>query len=357
MGTCAAYAYAVRVPLTLHEADLPALARGFALLGSGGGGSPHVAELILRRSATWPVTVYAVEEIDPDTPCIAIAYIGSTLLLEERLPDLEPFTPAIEAIERWLGDTSSAVCAVEGAGLNGLAPLQLAGRRTVVDADCMGRALPDLDQISLLVDGLPGIVAATPTGAGGVALVHQARPQDVERILRTATTCNGGWAGLAVGGFRVGDLSEHAITGGIRQAQALGLAIGQAEQSLPTHLAAALDGELLGVGRVVDTRPEPAAAEVHSFELRTVDGDVLRLVASSEFIALLRNGIVVASSPTIIVVLDAITRTALEVDEVATGKDVIILGLPAPSWWVQDQRRLELALPSRWGIAGLEESR
>jgi len=345
------------VPQTLHEADLPAIARGFALLGSGGGGSPHVTELILRRSAKWPVTVYGVEEIDPSTPCIAVAYVGSTLLLEERLPDLEPFTPAIDAIERWLGQTSSAVCTLEGAGMNGLAALQLAAHRTVVDADCMGRALPDLDQISLLVDGLPGLVAATPTGAGGVALIHNARPEDVERVLRTATTCNGGWAGFALGGFRAGDLTDHAILGGLRRANTLGLALGEASQSSLRELAAKLDGELLGAGRVVDTRAELGAAEeVHSFELRTIEGDVLRLVARSEFIALQRNGVVVASSPTIIVALDAITRVALEVDEVGEGKDVILLALAAPTWWVSNPRRLERVRPSRWGIAGLEET-
>ncbi|GAB3881819.1 DUF917 domain-containing protein [Terrabacter terrigena] len=343
------------MPLTLHAADLPTLSRGFALLSSGGGGSPHVAELILAQSDTWPVTVHSVDELDPATPCVAIGYIGSTLLLEERLPDADPFTPAIAAIERWLGVQSSAVCSIEGAGLNGLSTLQLAGRRTIVDADCMGRALPDLDQISLLVDALPGLVAATPTGAGGVVLVHAARPEDVERVLRTATSCNGGWAGFALGGFRVGDLAEHAIPDGIERARSLGQAIAASHDLRPEELASALGGTLLGAGRVMASLMERGAGEVHTYDVRTDGADVLRLVARSEFIALMRNGAVEAASPTIITVLDSVSRAPLQVDELAVGKDVIILGLPAPAWWATHPRRLARARPSRWGITGLEE--
>ena len=343
------------MPLTLQAADLPTLSRGFALLSSGGGGSPHVAQLILNQSDAWPISVHGIAELDPATPCVAVGYVGSTLLLEERLPDADPFTPAIAAIERWLGVESSAVCSIEGAGLNGLSTLQLASRRIIVDADCMGRALPDLDQISLLVDALSGLVAATPTGAGGVALVDGARPEDVERVLRTATSCNGGWAGFALGGFQVGDLVDHAIPDGIKRARTLGKAMVAADGLRPGELAAALGGTLLGAGRVVASMQEPGAADARSYDVRTDGGDVLRLVARSEFIALVRNGVVAASSPTIITVLDTLSRAALQVDELAVGKDVIILGLPAPAWWAADPRRLARARPSRWGIAGLEE--
>lgn len=343
------------MPLTVQAADLPTLSRGFALLSSGGGGSPHVAQLILTQSDTWPITVHTIDELDPAKPCVAVGYIGSTLLLEERLPDADPFTPAIAAIERWLGVESSAVCSIEGAGLNGLSTLQLASRRTIVDADCMGRALPDLDQISLLVDALPGLVAATPTGAGGVALIDGARPEDVERVLRTATSCNGGWAGFALGGFQVADLLDHAMPDGIKRAQTLGRAMVAADGLRPNELAVALGGTLLGAGRVVASTQEPGATGAHSYDVRTDGGDVLRLVARSEFIALVRNGAVQAASPTIITVLDSLSRLALQVDELAVGKDVIILRLPAPAWWAADARRLARARPSRWGIAGLEE--
>ena len=156
-------------------------------------------------------------------------------------------------------------------------------------------------------------------------------------------------------GFRRGDLVDHAIPDGIKRARTLGTAMAAADGLRPKELAAALGGTLLGTGRVVASTQEPGAAGAHSYDVRTDGADVLRLVARSEFIALVRNGVVAASSPTIITVLDSLSGVALQVDELAVGKDVIILGLPAPAWWAADSRRLARARPSRWGITGLEE--
>lgn len=122
------------------------------------------------------MTVHDVTELDPATPCIAVSYVGSTLLLEERLPDEASFAEAIAAVGRWLGSPATAVCTLEAAGLNALTALHLADTHQVVDADCMGRALPGLDQLSLLIDQVPGLVACVPTGSGGVALPARRPP-------------------------------------------------------------------------------------------------------------------------------------------------------------------------------------
>jgi DUF917 family protein len=343
------------VALILEREDLAALCSGFTLLGSGGGGSPHLAALTLDSSSHWPISVHDIGELDPARPCVAVGYAGATLLMEERLPGTRPFDIAIAAVERWLGSDNSVVCMLEGAGINGLASLHLAESHDVVDADCMGRALPDLDQTTVLVDGLPGIVAAVPTGSGGVALVHHARPPDLERVIRNAIICNGGWAGVALGGFSVADLSRHAISGALRRARALGENLLGATASSPAQVAKAVGGDLLGVGRVVEVRAEPGPSGLSSFDVRTAAGDVVRLVAGSEFLAVVANGSVVAASPTVIVVLDAASRTPLEVDEVGVAKDLIVLSMPAPAWWHDKPHRLNRVNPAHWGIEGLEE--
>src|SRR5699024_3877339 len=166
------------------------------------------------------------------------------------------------AVQRWLGAAAEAVCALEAAGLNGLAALHLASSHQVVDADCMGRALPDLDQLSLLVDEVPGLVFATPTGAGGVALLDGARAADIEHVARTAIERHGGWAGLVVGGFTVGDLAAHAITGSTARALSLGRALRTAPTQDPEALATAVGGTLLGVGRVLEVASEPERPDV-----------------------------------------------------------------------------------------------
>ena len=81
--------------MRLERDDLEALARGYALLGSGGGGSTTMLELILGTTAHWPLEIAPVDALDPATPCLGVAFVGSTMLLGERMPGAAPFAPLL----------------------------------------------------------------------------------------------------------------------------------------------------------------------------------------------------------------------------------------------------------------------
>ena len=72
------------MPRTLEHSQLPALALGFSLLGSGGGGTTTVLELALADASAWPITIYDIDELDPALPCFGAAFVGSTMLLAEH---------------------------------------------------------------------------------------------------------------------------------------------------------------------------------------------------------------------------------------------------------------------------------
>lgn len=343
------------MPLSLDRADLDALSHGFALLGSGGGGSPTIPAMMAAHTADWPVTVHSVDELDPETGCVALAIVGATMMVTEHLPGLQPYGAVLAAVERWLGSRAGAVCNAEGAGLNGFASLLPADDRAVVDADLMGRAFPDLDQLSLLVDGLPGVVAACGTGPGGVTLVDGARPADLERVLRIATACNGGWSTLALGGFTVGDLRSHAVLGGTARALGLGRSyLASSEETDPGAIAESLGAQLLGAGRVVRSRQPSGPHDLATFQLAGADGSVLQLVAGSEFLAVLRDGQLIASAPTIVAVLERVSHRILEVPDVRQELDLVMVAIPPPSWWLAEPHRLRESQPSRWAFEGLD---
>ncbi|MBC7593192.1 MAG: DUF917 family protein [Kineosporiaceae bacterium] len=338
----------------LERAQLPALARGFALLGSGGGGSTSLVQLALAESAIWPVTIYDVEDLDPSLPCLAAAFVGSTLLLGERLPGDAPFTPLVDSAERWLGERIPVVCALEGGGMNGLTPLFLANERMVVDADLTGRAVPNLDQMSLLVDRVPGVFATCDTGAGGVMVVQTNRPVDLERVIRSAVIQAGGTGGALFAGFSVGDLAEHSVKGGIARALTLGIAFSAtASASLPV-LADSLSGRVLGQGRITKIEADDFDPYVSTVQVDGVAGEIHRIVSRSEILAFMTNGRVVASAPTIIVVLDAISRDILEVTDLTMARSIEIIELPAPEWWVVSAERIRHVRPSAYGLAELD---
>ncbi|MGX5697646.1 S-methyl thiohydantoin desulfurase domain-containing protein [Agromyces soli] len=337
----------------LEQADVAVLARGLSLLGSGGGGATAMLELMLARRSGWPVRLRDARDFDPATPCLGAAFAGSTILLGERLPGEYPFAALIAAVERYLGTRIPAVCSLEGGGMNGLVPMLLVDERELVDADLTGRAVPGLDQMSLLVDGVPGIVAASETGAGGVAIVHSDRPDDLEKILRAAIIQAGGSGAVVFAGFTVGDLAAHAVHGGTARALALGRAFDEARASEPHELAARLGGRLLGVGRISAIEHDRTDPHVDAIELVGHDGAVHRLVARSEFLAFLTDGRLASAAPAVIVVLDAISREVLEVTELDLARTVCVVELPAAPWWGTPARAARIA-PSAYGLAGLD---
>ncbi|RWZ46634.1 DUF917 domain-containing protein [Labedella phragmitis] len=340
---------------TLERHELTTLGRGYGVLGSGGGGTTTMWQLILAESPLWPLTVFGVEDLPDETPCVAVAFGGSTLLLGERIPGDAPFAPLVDAAERWTGVRARAVCALEGAGLNGLSPFSLADELAVVDADLMGRALPRLDQLTLFVDRVPGTVTICSTGADGVVVIDTARAADVEKLARSAIVQAGGMSAVLVAGFTVGDLREHAVTGGLDRAMRLGRAFEHdgAAPSLP-ELADALAARLLGVGRVMTVETTPDDPFASTIEIRADDGALLRVIARSETLAFMRDGQVESVTPEIIVTVDSLSRSVLQVDGFTIGRHVAILALPAPEWWTQTPERLATVSPAAYGLSGLD---
>jgi DUF917 family protein len=339
---------------TLEHDRLTALARGFSLLGSGGGGTTTMLELMLPDAPAWPIELHSVGELDPETPCLAAAFAGSTYLLAERIPGESPFAELIAAAERWTGVRARAVCPLEGAGLNGLSPLLVAEEFALVDADFMGRALPRLNQLSLFVDRVPGTVTVCSSGAGGVVLIDTDRADDVESVLRGAIVQAGGASAVVVAGFTVGDLAEHAVEGSFRRALELGTEFDAAADAPLAELADRLGGRILGFGRITAVESSPTDEYASTIEIMGDDGGLLRVIARSEALAFMRDGRVEAASPEIIVTIDSISRDILQVDGLTYARHVAVFALPAPQWWTSSPERLRHVTPTAFGLTGLE---
>lgn len=338
----------------LEHAQLPELARGFALLGSGGGGSTTLLELTLADAAAWPITLYDFDDLDSTLPCLGAAFVGSTMLLDERLPSEEPFARLIAAAERWLGEPIPVVCSLEGGGLNGLTSLSLARQRMVVDVDFTGRAVPGLDQMSLLVDRVPGVFVTCDTGAGGMMLMQTERSLDLERVVRSAIIQAGGTGVAVFAGFTVGDLAQHAIHGSTARALDLGQAFAAGVTAPLPELAATLNGRVLGQGRVSAIEMDDRDPYVSSIEIMGATGEVHRLITRSESLAFLTDGQLEASAPAIIVVLDSNSRNILEITDLTMARNISVIELPAPEWWSRSADRMRHVVPSAYGLADLD---
>jgi DUF917 family protein len=106
-------------PLVLE--DIEALAVGAWILGTGGGGSPYLGLLNMRRLYTEGRRVSLISPLDlADEDWVAVvSNMGAPLVGQERLADSRNIARAVEIQERLLGAVFRAVMPLEIGGGNG----------------------------------------------------------------------------------------------------------------------------------------------------------------------------------------------------------------------------------------------
>ena len=138
--------------------DVEALAVGAWILGTGGGGSPYLGLLNMRRLYAEGHRVSLMSPLDlADEDWVAVvSNMGAPLVGQERLADSRNIARAVEIQQRLLGSTFRVVMPLEIGGGNGIQPLMAAAHLglPVVDADTMGRAYPEAQMTSVAVGDL-----------------------------------------------------------------------------------------------------------------------------------------------------------------------------------------------------------
>lgn len=342
---------------SLAADQLAALIAGVGLLGSGGGGDAAVLGISLERHlARRPVPLIQASELPADAWVMPVGYVGATALILEKLPSGAELTSAAIALHRWTGERPTAVMPMEAGGVNGLAAV-IAGAvlgLPVVDADLMGRALPRLDQLSLAVCGLPITPCVLTESGGRTVLIADSQPARVESVVRAVVAGSSGWGHLAIGPIDADTVRSATIHGSLSRAVQLGRALIDLREPLsPADLAIALGGRLLGVGRVSHVQRRSTRSEFTRGSAVLIDhrdSSVLRLELENEYLAILRDGEMVATCPDLIAVLDTITGSTLQTELLRVGQEVAIFVIPGPDWWTRSADRLAAVGPRAFGI-------
>src|ERR1700693_3053898 len=164
------------VPITL--ADIESLAVGAWILGTGGGGSPYLGLLNMRRLYGEGHRVELMSPLDlaADDRFAIVSNMGAPLIGQERLADSRNIARAVEIQEEYSGQKFRAVMSLEIGGGNGIQPLMAAAHLglPVVDADTMGRAYPEAQMTSVAVGDLIPYPCALYDPRGIEAIVTKA---------------------------------------------------------------------------------------------------------------------------------------------------------------------------------------
>src|SRR3954466_8726658 len=138
--------------------DIEALAVGSWILGTGGGGSPYLGLLNMRRLYAEGHRVELMSPLDlaDDDRVAVVSNMGAPLVGQERLADSRNIARAVAMQEEYSGEKFRAVMSLEIGGGNGIQPLMAAAHLglPVIDADTMGRAYPEAQMTSVAVGDL-----------------------------------------------------------------------------------------------------------------------------------------------------------------------------------------------------------
>lgn len=314
--------------------ELAALARGCALLGSGGGADPAVALAASAHAVRehGAVRIVALDALAEDGLVLPCGQTGSDTVATERMWNGDEGRLLCQRVERSLGAPVAALMPFEIGGANGLLPVVWAARLglPLVDADGMGRTFPDLHRQAMHLAGI-GATPVVVTDGSSTVVVEALGDAIAARLARAIVGAMGGVAAVALYAMRGSQARAAAIPGSISRAHELG---SEPLEALP----------VLFEGRVMEIvrRPEGASATLGSGSRR------MRLELRSGYVLALEDGAVAAAVPDVICVLAAGTGEPVPAHALRPGADVTVVALPAPAVW-RTERGLALAGPEAFG--------
>jgi len=349
---------------TLEAATIVDLAVGSAVLGTGGGGDPHIGALMALDAVALhcPATVIPASDLADDAVVAIVNMSGAPTVMTEKIPNGGEIERVLRCVAEFAGRPVDAIISVEIGGMNSVIPVVAAVRNglPLVDADGMGRAFPEFQITAFNAGGVHFGPRFVTDEKGNVLRIDAIDAEWIERINRRALIAMGGSVITALG-LTGADVKRTAIHGTISLAVAIGAALRQARSGSSgwlDQLRQVVDALPLFTGKVasVDRRTEggwtrgyaivAGLASDHERSLR-IDFQNEHLLARHYIRGVLDR--ILATTPDLIVVLDSETGTPITTEGLHYGQRVTVLGLPSPSIW-RTPRGLELAGPKHFGF-------
>ncbi|MFF2327326.1 MULTISPECIES: DUF917 domain-containing protein [unclassified Streptomyces] len=339
--------------------NLPDLARGAAVLGTGGGGDPFVGRLLAQQALAQhgPVTLLDVDEIDDDAVVIPTAFMGAPTVMLEKLPSGDEVLRALRAIEELIGREATHTVSLEAGGLNSMTPFVAAAEAGVplIDADGMGRAFPELQMLLPTLGGIQASPMAIADERGNAVTLRTDDNAWAERLARAATIEMGCSAAVSLYVLTGRQVKEFMVPGTLSLCEKVGRAIREAREGHSDPVGAAtgvLGGRRVFSGKISDvqrtTRGGFARGHAVLAGLGEDTGSVLELSFQNENLVATRDGEVVVSVPDLICVLDTDTGEPVTTETLRYGLRVSVLGVPCDPRW-RSPEGLALAGPAYFG--------
>lgn len=346
----------------LNQDDLNMIALGAPVLGTGGGGDPYIGHLIARQAIAQSggVRMISTAELPNDALVIGSAMMGAPTVAIEKVPGGEEALLAFRTLEEFVGDEAYATFSIEAGGLNSMIPIATAAKRRIplIDADCMGRAFPELQMVSPTLEGIAATPLAVADEKGNVVLLKSTDTnRTAERFARSVTIGMGGSVAIALYRMRGSQARSALIAGSISTAFRIGRALRDAWTTRANALQAVLSatsGFLAFQGKISDlnrrTEGGFARGTVAIRGTRPYSGQTLEIEFQNENLIATRDGRPLVSVPDLITVLDGETATPITTERLRYGLRVSVIAMPCDPRW-RTKKGLGIVGPECFGYS------
>jgi DUF917 family protein len=329
-------------PRPVSADEIESLAIGAWILGTGGGGSPYLALLNMRRLYREGAVVSLMDplDLDDDAAVAVVSNMGAPLVGQERLTDPCTIARAVTMMEEYLGRPFRAIMALEIGGGNAIQPFMAAALldRPVVDADCMGRAFPEAQMTSFAIHDLPMFpLTLVDVRDNAVVVARAASWKWMERLSRTACVAVGSIAATCKAPRTGKEVKDCAILGSTTKAIGIGRAVQAARRVHRDPIDAIVEqerGRKLFVGKIHDIARRTTEGFLRgTATLEGLDADRghrFALAFQNEFAVGWLDGEPHVMTPDLICVLDTVSGDAIGTETLRYGQRVTVIALPAP---------------------------
>jgi uncharacterized protein len=335
---------------------LRAMARGCAVLGAGGGGDTYLTLLQALQAIEdhGPVPLVDLDELPGDSLVMPCGAIGAPTVAMEKLENGNEGERLREQLEYLTGRTVTALMASEIGGGNGVLPIAWAAAMhlPLVDADGMGRAFPEIPQVTMQLADISPSPAVITDERGNLIVFRTISGDWMERLERAAAVEFGGIACSTE--FSLTAAQAHGAT--VRNSVSLAIRIGEAIAGAESAPVAALIAEIgafrLVSGKISDVERQTRSGFVRGSVvvegLGADGGRLIRLELQNENLVALERGHVLASVPDLITVLDSETADAIATERIRYGQRVTVIAFPCDPVW-RTERGIAATGPRAFG--------
>jgi len=331
------------------------MARGCSVLGAGGGGDTYTSLLAARHAIErfGPVRLVDLDALPDEALIMPCGGIGAPVVSIEKLGTGEEGRWLRDGLEQARQARVAALMAGEIGGANGMQPINWAAHigLPVVDADGMGRAFPEIPQVTMEIAGISASPAVLADERGNRLAITAADGAWMERIERTLSVEFGGRAS----GTEYSLTAAEARTATVRDSVTLAIRIGEAMAAADEPLdalRAIVGARVLVTGKLTDVERRVTGGfvrgRVEVGGLGEHRGRTVVLEIQNENLVALDGDRVLASVPDIITVLDSETAEAIHTERLRYGQRVAVVAFPCDPIW-RSPRGLALAGPRYFG--------